>query len=310
MEYSGSVDNTMFCKETSMGECTMKKPIFRGTCTALVTPFSAHGVDYAALDRLLESQKEAGVEALVIGGTTGEAATLEPSELYALIAHCVRVCGGKTVLIAGTGGNDTRKAAETAKAAAALGADALLCVTPYYNRCTQAGLLAHYETLAAATQLPILLYNVPARTNVRIEAETCASLAKLDTVAGIKEADPDVGRVLRLHALCGRDFPVYCGCDDRILPFMACGALGVVSVLSNLRPKAVKELTDAALRGEYLRALELQREQQPLIEALSAAVNPIPIKAAMALSGLDCGPCRLPLTAAEPELSERLQALI
>lgn len=284
----------------------MKTPIFRGTCTALVTPFDNHGIDFIALDRLLERQLEAGVEALVIGGTTGEAATLEPSELMALIAHCVRCCDGKTKLIAGTGGNDTRKAAETAKTAAALGADALLCVTPYYNRCTQGGLLAHYETIAEATELPMILYNVPSRTNVHIAPETCAALSQLPTVAGIKEADSDVGRVLKLHALCGEDFPVYCGCDDRILPFMACGALGAISVLSNLRPGPVKELTDAALRGEYARALSLQREQQPLIEALSAAVNPIPIKAALAISGLDCGPCRLPLTPADPDLVERL----
>ncbi len=288
----------------------MKTPIFRGTCTALVTPFREGGIDYAALDRLLETQLEAGVEALVVAGTTGEAATLTHEELVALIAHCVRFCAGRTKLIAGTGGNDTRRAAETARAAEALGADALLCVTPYYNRCTQAGLLAHYEAISAAASLPMLLYNVPARTNVRIEPETCAALARLPNAAGIKEADPDVGRVLKLHALCGEDFPIYCGCDDRILPFMACGALGAVSVLSNLRPKAVRELTDAALRGEYARALCLQREQQPLIEALSAAVNPIPIKAALALAGLDCGPCRLPLTPAGPELTERLQALL
>ena len=288
----------------------MKTPIFRGTCTALVTPFREGGIDYAALDRLLETQLEAGVEALVVAGTTGEAATLSHEELVALIAHCVRFCAGRTKLIAGTGGNDTRRAAETARAAEALGADALLCVTPYYNRCTQAGLLAHYEAISAAASLPMLLYNVPARTNVRIEPETCAALAQLPNAAGIKEADPDVGRVLKLHALCGEDFPIYCGCDDRILPFMACGALGAVSVLSNLRPKAVRELTDAALRGEYARALCLQREQQPLIEALSAAVNPIPIKAALALAGLDCGTCRLPLTPAEPALLERLQALL
>ena len=285
----------------------MKQPIFRGTCTALVTPFDAYGIDFSALDRLLESQLEAGVEARVAGGTTGEAATLERGELLALIAHCVRFCDGRAKLIAGTGGNDTRAAAETAKAAAALGADGLLCVTPYYNRCTQDGLLAHYETIAAATNLPILLYNVPSRTNVRIEPETCAALSKLDTVAGIKEADPDVGRVLKLHELCGPDFPIYCGCDDRILPFMACGALGVVSVLSNLRPKEVKALTDAALRGEYARALSLQRAQQPMIEALFSTVNPIPIKAALALSGLDCGPCRLPLTPPGLELTERLR---
>ena len=288
----------------------MKTPIFRGTCTALVTPFNDGGVDFSALDRLLEAQMAAGVEALVVAGTTGEAATLTHEELLALIAHCVRFCAGKTKLIAGVGGNDTRKTAENARAAAALGADALLCVTPYYNRCTQAGLLAHYEAIVDASPLPILLYNVPARTNVRIAPETCAALAQLPTVTGIKEADPDLGRVLKLHALCGEDFPVYCGCDELILPFMACGALGAVSVLSNLRPRAVKALTDAALRGEYARALTLQREQQPLIEALFASVNPIPVKAALALTGLDCGPCRLPLSPAEPDLTERLRELL
>ncbi len=288
----------------------MKTPIFRGTCTALVTPFTESGIDFTALDRLLEGQLEAGVEALVVGGTTGEAATLTHEELIALIAHCVRFCAGHTKIIAGTGGNDTRKAAETARAAAALGADALLCVTPYYNRCTQEGLLAHYEAVAGASELPILLYNVPSRTNVRIEPETCAALAKLPTVVGIKEADPDVARVLKLHALCGAEFPVYCGCDDRILPFMACGALGVISVLSNLRPKAVKELTNAALRGEYTRALSLQREQQPMIELLFREVNPIPIKAALNLAGLQVGNCRLPLTPASEPLLSRMREIL
>lgn len=288
----------------------MTTPIFRGTCTALVTPFSDRGIDFNALDRLLETQLAAGVEALVIAGTTGEAATLEHEELLALIAHCVRACQGKTKLIAGVGGNNSKRAAENARAAAALGADALLCVTPYYNRCTQDGLLAHYEAIADATELPILLYNVPARTNVNISPETCARLAALPTVAGVKEANPDVGRVLALHRACGEAFPVYCGCDDRILAFMACGALGAVSVLSNLRPKETKALVDAALRGEYTRALGLQRQQQPLIDALFEAVNPIPIKAALALAGLDCGPCRLPLTGAEEGLTQKLQALI
>lgn len=288
----------------------MKTPIFRGTCTALVTPFREQGIDYAALDRLLETQLEAGVEALVVAGTTGEAATLSHEELTALIAHCVRFCGGKTKLIAGTGGNDTRKAAETARAAEALGADGLLCVTPYYNRCTQAGLLAHYEAISKATALPMLLYNVPARTNVRIEPETCAALARIPNIAGIKEADPDVGRVLKLHALCGEDFPVYCGCDDRILPFLACGAIGAVSVLSNLRPKAVKELVDAGLRGEFSRALGLQQGCQSLVEALFSEISPIPIKAALTLSGLDVGICRLPLTPPTEALIARLKEVL
>ena len=286
----------------------MKTPIFRGTCTALVTPFSETGIDYPALDRLLEIQLEAGIEALVVCGTTGEASTLDWEETLALIAHCVRFCGGKTKIIAGTGGNNTRKAAETAKAAAALGADGLLSVTPYYNRCTQEGLLAHYETIASATELPLILYNVPTRTNVDIAPETCARLSKFPTVSGIKEANPDVARVLKLRRLCGPDFPIYCGNDDRILPFLACGAVGAVSVLSNLRPEAVKSLVDAALRGEFARALSLQEAQQPLIEALFYQVNPIPIKAALALSGLDAGRCRLPLTPPTEDLRAVLEA--
>ncbi|MBQ1405411.1 MAG: 4-hydroxy-tetrahydrodipicolinate synthase [Oscillospiraceae bacterium] len=285
----------------------MKKPVFRGACTALVTPFRNGGIDYETLDRLLDTQLAAGIEALVICGTTGEAATLDQPETLAIIAHCVRYCGGKTRLIAGTGGNNTAKAVETARAAAALGVDALLSVTPYYNRCTQEGLLAHYGAIAAATSLPVLLYNVPSRTCVDISPETVARLAELPTVAGIKEANPDVGRLLRLRALCGPDFPIYCGSDDRILPFMVCGAIGAVSVLSNLRPEAVKALVDAALRGEYARALQLQMDQQDLIEALFSEVSPIPIKAALGLSGLDVGTCRLPLTPPGESLLSRLK---
>lgn len=288
----------------------MKTPLFRGTCTALVTPFTADGIDYPALDRLLERQIKAGVEALVVCGTTGEAATLDWEETLSLIAHCVRYCGGRTKIIAGTGGNNTRKAARTGAAAAALGVDGLLCVTPYYNKCTQEGLIAHYKAIASASDLPLLLYNVPSRTQVDIAPETCAELAKLPTVAGIKEANPDVGRLMKLRRLCGSDFPIYCGNDDRILPFMACGALGVVSVLSNLRPEAVKALVDAGLRGEFARALTLQEAEQPLIEALFSEVSPIPIKEALHLCGRDAGICRLPLTPPTQALTDRLHAVL
>ena len=182
----------------------MKQPIFRGTCTALVTPFSETGIDWAALDRMLETQLEAGVEALVICGTTGEAVTLESAETLALLAHCVRFCGGKTKLIAGTGGNDTRKAADTARSAEALGADGLLCVTPYYNRCTQDGLLAHYEAISRASALPMLFYNVPARTNVRIEPEAPRGLwRRFSRLLRLRRPDP---------ALYGLRGP---GCDLR-----------------------------------------------------------------------------------------------
>ena len=288
----------------------MKTPIFRGTCTALVTPFRDGGVDFPALDRLLETQLEAGIEALLVCGTTGEAATLEPAETLALLAHCVRFCGGGTKLIAGVGGNNTARAVRTAREAAALGVDALLAVTPYYNKCTQEGLLAHFGAIAAASGLPLLLYNVPPRTGVDLEPETCAKLAALPTVAGIKEANPDVGRLLRLRAACGTDFPIYCGCDDRILPFLACGAIGAVSVLSNLRPKTVKELVDAGLRGEFARALGLQQSCQSLVEALFSEISPIPVKAALTLSGLDAGICRLPLTPPTEALIARLKEVL
>ena len=288
----------------------MKTPIFRGTCTALVTPFRGEEIDFSALDRLLETQLEAGVEALLVCGTTGEAATLEPAETLALLAHCVRFCGGRTKLIAGVGGNNTARAVRTAREATALGVDALLAVTPYYNKCTQEGLLAHFGAIAAASDLPLLLYNVPPRTGVDLKPETCAKLAALPTVAGIKEANPDVGRLLRLRAACGTYFPIYCGCDDRILPFLACGAIGAVSVLSNLRPKAVKELVDAGLRGEFSRALGLQQGCQSLVEALFSEISPIPIKAALTLSGLDVGICRLPLTPPTEALIARLKEVL
>ena len=284
----------------------MKKPVFRGACTALVTPFRNGGIDYETLDRLLDTQLAAGIEALVICGTTGEAATLDQPETLAIIAHCVRYCGGKTRLIAGTGGNNTAKAVETARAAAALGVDALLSVTPYYNRCTQEGLLAHYGAIAAATSLPVLLYNVPSRTCVDISPETVARLAELPTVAGIKEANPDVSRLLRLRALCGSDFPIYCGNDDQVPPAMALGARGVISVAANVVPRPMRELTHAWLEGDPARALDWQLRLLPLIRALFSEVSPTPVKAALKMMGMDSGILRLPLTEISQESFETL----
>ncbi len=288
----------------------MKKPIFTGTCTALVTPFGPGGIDFEVLDRLLDRQLAAGIEAVVVCGTTGEAATLEPEEKLALIAHAVRYVSGRCKVLAGTGGNHTAAAAALARRAADLGADGLLSVTPYYNRCTQAGLVAHYKTIAAASPLPILIYNVPSRTTVDIAPETCARLAALPNVVGIKEANPDVVRVFRLRQQCGGDFAVYCGNDDRIQPFLSAGAVGVVSVLSNLWPERVKTLADTCLAGRCAESAALQQELLPMVDALFSQVNPIPIKAALALAGLGAGECRLPLTPPTPALVERLQALM
>lgn len=288
----------------------MKQPLFSGVCTALVTPFGKDGVNYSMLERLLEQQIEAGVPAVVIAGTTGESATLSHAEKLALFAQAVRFARGRCKVIAGTGSNDTQASVELSREAAKTGVDGLLCVTPYYNKCTQEGLYLHYRAIAEASPLPVILYNVPSRTSIRLEPETCARLSEIPNVAGLKEADPDVGKLFALRALCGNALPVYCGNDDRIVPFYAAGARGVISVWSNVRPDAAVRLCDACERGDYAEAARLQTLAQPLISALFETVNPIPVKAAMRLCGYDCGACRLPLTDCPEALEQRLRGLI
>lgn len=287
----------------------MKTPLFEGVCTALVTPFDESGIDFAMLARLIERQIAAGVPALVLAGTTGESATLTHAEKLALFERAVRLADGRCKLLAGTGGNDTRAAAELSREAAQTGVDGLLCVTPYYNKCTQEGLLRHYGAILDAADLPLVLYNVPSRTGVSLAPETCVRLAAHPLVAGLKEADPDVGKLFRLRRLCP-ELPVYSGNDDRIVPFYAAGAKGVISVWSNVCPESAVRLCALCAAGRYPQAAALQAEAQPLIEALFAEVNPIPVKEAMRQIGLPCGSCRLPLTDCPPALGEKLARLL
>ncbi len=274
----------------------VRKPIFHGACTALVTPFREGYINFCTFDRLLEQQIEAKIDAVVICGTTGEAPTLTKAEKEMLFRHAADVVNGRCKVIAGIGGNCTKNVAELAHAAEDFGVDAILSVSPYYNKCTQEGLREHFETIADSTSLPVLLYNVPSRTNVNILPQTCFELSKHPNIAGIKQADPDVANVSRIRNLCGSDFAIYSGNDDRIVPFYAAGADGVISVFGNLYPKKLKELTDLCEAGAYRRAGALQAAYLPLMDTLFCEPNPMPVKAAMKLSGTDVGCCRLPLT--------------
>ena len=288
----------------------MENIVFHGVCTALVTPFSENGINYTALDRLIDRQLEAGVDALLVCGTTGEAATLTNREKLSLISYCVRKVGGKCKVIAGTGGNCTKSAVTLSRAAAELGADALLCVTPYYNRCTQEGLIAHFTAIADAAKAPVILYNVPSRTSVDLLPATCAALSGHPNICGLKEAVADPCRVLRVHSLCKEDFPVWCGCDEQTLAFLACGAAGVISVLSNVAPAQVVQLYAMCRAGSFDAAAVLQRQLLPLTDALFSEVSPIPVKQALRLTGLDVGVCRLPLTPPGEQLCERLHSAL
>ena len=272
----------------------MKTPIFQGAATALITPFSEDGIDFSALDRLLEEQLEAGIPALVICGTTGEASTLTREEKAQLWMHCVQFTDGACKIIAGIGTNSTESSVELAQSAQICGVDALLAVTPYYNRCTQRGLIAHYTAIADTTTLPLILYNVPSRTGVNISPESCTILSKHPRINGIKEASGDFGQLS--HILLQSDLHLWSGNDDQIVPTMAMGGMGVISVLSNLCPKAVQTITQACLAGDYQSAAELQLHYLPLIDALFCEVNPIPVKAALAAKGLCRNILRLPLT--------------
>lgn len=288
----------------------MKEPIFTGVCTALVTPFLGNSINYPMLEQLLKRQIEAGIEAVVISGTTGESPTLTDGEKIELFRRAKQYVGDDCKIIAGTGSNDTEHAAALSKAAEAVGADGLLVVTPYYNKATSEGLLAHYSAIAGAVHIPVIAYNVPSRTGVDVPVEVYACLAKIPNLAGVKEASSDIRKILKIRAACPEDFAIWSGNDDMITPVMALGGLGVVSVLSNVLPQETQALAQAALNGDFDTAADLQIRLLPLVEALFCEVNPIPVKAAMKLIGYDCGGCRLPLTPLSRENQERLRKLL
>lgn len=274
----------------------MKKPVFTGACTALVTPFSNGKVDYSMLRKLLHRQMAAGIHAVVLCGTTGEAPTLTDEEKLTIFQQAKEFTGDDCTIIAGTGSNSTQHALTLSRAAEEVGADALLVVSPYYNKATAEGLLAHYTAVAGAVHIPVIAYNVPGRTGVDIPVEVYAQLAEIPNIAGVKEASSDITKINRIRAVCPGDFSVWSGNDSMIVPVMALGGQGVISVLSNLLPVETQAMAQAALDGDFDTAAALQIQLTPLIDLLFSEPNPIPVKAAMELLGLDCGSCRMPLT--------------
>ena len=289
----------------------MKTPVFTGTCTALVTPFRESGsIDYSAFARQMDRQLEAGVDALCVCGTTGESAALTAQEHIHLVEFCVSYAAGRCRVVAGSGSNDTAAALDLCLHAQEAGADALLVVTPYYNKTTQAGLVKHYEHLADRVEKPIILYNVPGRTGLSFTPETYQILSQHPRINGVKEASGDFGLITRTLALCGEDLNLWSGNDDQTVPLLALGAKGLISVASNLIPKTMTELTHSFLRGDVAQARELQLRLTPLITALFAQVNPIPVKAALEEAGLDSGVLRLPLVRMEHGARKDLKELL
>lgn len=284
----------------------MKNPLFTGVCTALVTPFLDGKVNYPMLDMLLRRQMDAGISAVVVAGTTGEAPTLSDAEKRELIQRAKDYAGDACVIIAGTGSNSTEHAISLSKDAEDAGADGLLVVSPYYNKATPHGLVAHYTAIAHSVSIPIILYNVPSRTGVDIPVSVYRRLSAIPNIVGVKEAASDITKITRIRKECPQDFAVWSGNDEQIVPAMALGAKGVVSVLSNLCPVETRLMAGAALDGDFDTAAGLQVELMGLIDLLFCEVNPIPIKEAMGLIGYDCGHCRLPLTSLTRENRKKL----
>lgn len=287
-----------------------KELIFRGVATALATPFDRNGIDYQAFAKMIDFQLTNGVDAIVVCGTTGEASTLSDSEKRELIKFAVSQTRNRVPVIAGTGGNDTKKACELSEYAASVGVDAILAVTPYYNKCTQKGLLSYYNDIASASGLPFIAYSVPARTGMRIEPETAKRISENPQALGFKDAGDSISDTAKAISLCGEDLPIYSGNDDRIIPVLSLGGQGVISVMSNLIPKEVKKLCSLFFDGEIKRAAKLQTELIPLCDILRSEVNPIPIKAALAEKGLCQNILRAPLTNLSEEYTEQLKRVM
>ena len=272
-----------------------KKTIFSGVCTALITPFLDGEIDYKALKKLIEFQIDCGIDALLINGTTGESATLSEKEKQELIAFAVREVGERVPIIAGTGSNSTKKSVELSQFAFDVGADAILVVTPYYNKASHEGLINHYEAIANAVDMPIILYNVPSRTGVNIPLSVYDKLANHKNIVAIKEANPDVSAMAKLFSQSGDKLDIYSGNDDLILPTLSLGGKGVISVLSNILPKETSEICKLWFEGEIDQARALQFRLLPLISAIFSEVNPLPITALMAKEGFCQEEYRLPL---------------
>lgn len=282
----------------------MREPVFTGACPAIVTPFDANGaVNYDAFGILIDQQIEAGVDAICVAGTTGETSTLSMREHIAVVEYCAKRVNKRVKVIAGAGSNDTSAAVYLSQHAQDSGADALLLVTPYYNKASQTGLLKHYEYIADRVDLPIILYNVPTRTGVSFTAETYKILSENPKFNGVKEASGDFSLLAHTRYLCGNDFYIWSGNDDQVVPMMSLGAKGVISVVCNIMPQLMINMTHACLNGDFETAGKLQVEYMDFIDSLFIEVNPIPIKCAMNLVGMNAGMLRLPLC----EMSEKNQ---
>jgi dihydrodipicolinate synthase len=302
MELANTLCDEIFYVEAVM----VKVPVFKGSCTAIVTPFNEHGVDYERLKKNLEFQYENGTSAIVVCGTTGENATHTPNEHDELVRVTVRTVNGRMKVIAGIGSNNTENALRAAENAKYSGADAVLMVTPYYNKTTQKGLIEHFSYVADRVDIPMILYNVPSRTGIGITADTCKVLSQHPNINGIKEASGDISLAAKIRSLCGDDLYIWSGNDDCTIPLMSLGALGVISVASNIVPGAVAKLCALCLEGSYAEATELYAKYASLFSALFIETNPIPVKAAMKMMGMDSGILRLPLTEISQESFETL----
>lgn len=286
----------------------MKNPFFSGVCTALVTPFLDGKVNYPMAKALLSRQIDAGIKAVVIAGTTGESPTLTDHEKIELFRQCKEFAGDKCTVIAGTGSNSTAHAVHLSIQAEQAGADGLLVVSPYYNKATPDGLLAHYLAVAHSVSIPVIVYNVPSRTGVDIPVSVYKRLSNVPNIAGVKEASTDLTKVSKIKNACGPNFAVWSGNDDLTVPVMALGGAGVISVASNVCPEEMVAMTQAAINEDYESASHMQHTLQPLIDLLFCEVNPIPVKAAMNYIGYDCGTCRLPLCSPSKDCELKLKS--
>ena len=278
----------------------MKKTVFEGCGTAISTPFTEDGVNFSEFGRLIEEQIQNEVDAIIVCGTTGESATMTDDERKETIKFAIEKVNKRTKVVVGTGSNNTKTAIEMSKYAESVGADALLVVTPYYNKTTKRGLVEHYKAISKEVTLPIIVYSVPSRTGVNITPETCLELSKIENIVGIKEASGNISQVAKIASLCGDSLDIYSGNDDQIIPVLSLGGKGVISVLSNIMPKYVHDMTKKYFDGNQKEANKMQLEVLDLVDALFSEVNPIPVKYALNLKGYDFGKPRLPLV----ELSE------
>ncbi len=284
----------------------MKKKIFNGCGTAIVTPFNENGVDFESYGKLIDYQIENGVSAIIACGTTGEAATMTSEEKTAVISYTVEKVAKRVPVIVGTGSNNTEAAIAASKEAEALGADGLLVVTPYYNKCTQAGLVKHYTKIANSTNLPIIVYSVKSRTGVNIEPKTAYELSKVSNIVAIKEASGDLSQIAKIKALCGDNLDIYSGNDDQVAAIYAVGGIGVISVLSNVLPKETSTMCKLFSEDNFKEGSKMQLKYIELISSLFCEVNPIPVKYALSQIGYNVGTPRLPLTEITEEGKEKV----